>query len=74
VLFHFSLRIKKCNLSPIPLIFQYPFSFSNSFLEEEIGQALIEGAEKLAFHEHIEQHPIDFLGEKFKEKCVVIAV
>jgi 16S rRNA (guanine527-N7)-methyltransferase len=43
-------------------------------LEEEIGQALIEGAEKLAFHEHIEQHPIDFLGEKFKEKCVVIAV
>jgi 16S rRNA (guanine527-N7)-methyltransferase len=43
-------------------------------LEEEIGQALIEGAEKLAFPEHIEQHPIDFLGEKFKEKCVVIAV
>ncbi len=43
-------------------------------LEEEIGQALIEGAEELAFPEHIEQHPIDFLGEKFKEKVVVIAV
>lgn len=43
-------------------------------LEEEIGQALIQGAEQLAFPEHIEQHPIDFLGEKFKEKVVVIAV
>lgn len=43
-------------------------------LEEEIGQALIQGAEQLAFPEHIEQHPIDFLGEKFKEKVVVTAV
>ena len=43
-------------------------------LEEEIGQALIDGAERLAFPEHIEQHPIDFLGERFKEKYVVIAV
>lgn len=43
-------------------------------LEEEIGQALIDGAERLAFPEHIEQHSIDFLGEKFQEKVVVIAV
>ncbi len=43
-------------------------------LEEEIGQALIQGAELLTFPEHIEQHPIDFLGERFKEKYVVIAV
>lgn len=42
-------------------------------LEEEIGQALIEGAEQLVFPEHIEQHSIDFLGEKFKEKVVVVA-
>lgn len=42
-------------------------------LEEEIGQALIQGAEQLAFPEHIEQHPIHFFGERFKEKFVVVA-
>lgn len=43
-------------------------------LEEEIGQALVQGAEQLTFPEHIEQYPIDFLGEKFKEKVVVVAM
>jgi 16S rRNA (guanine527-N7)-methyltransferase len=34
---------------------------------------LIYGAEHLCFPEHIEQHPIDFLGEKFAQKVVIIA-
>lgn len=42
-------------------------------LETEIGEALIYGAEHLSFPERIAQHPIDFLGEKFSEKVVVIA-
>ncbi len=42
-------------------------------LEEEIGQALLQGAERLDFPEHIEQHSIEFLGEKFVQKFVVIA-
>lgn len=50
------------------------FCLKGGDLEEEIGQALVEGAELLAFPEHIEQYPIDFLGEKFKEKVVVKAI
>lgn len=42
-------------------------------LEEEIGQALVDGAERLAFPENIERKSIEFLGEKFKEKFVLIA-
>lgn len=42
-------------------------------LEDEIGQALVDGAERLAFPENIEQKSIEFLGEKFKEKFVLIA-
>ncbi|MDX2129495.1 MAG: 16S rRNA (guanine(527)-N(7))-methyltransferase RsmG [Chloroherpetonaceae bacterium] len=42
-------------------------------LEEEIGTALIESADTLSFPETIRTEPIDFLGEKFAEKFVVIA-
>jgi 16S rRNA (guanine527-N7)-methyltransferase len=42
-------------------------------LEEEIGQALVDGAARLSFPEKIEQHPLDFLGEKFAGKVVVAA-
>jgi 16S rRNA (guanine527-N7)-methyltransferase len=42
-------------------------------LEEEIGAALIYGAEHLTFPENIEEKSIEFLGEKFEDKCVVIA-
>ncbi len=42
-------------------------------LEKEIGEALVDGAERLSFPEHIEQHSIAFLGERFSDK-VVIAV
>jgi len=48
-------------------------SLKGGDLEDEIREALIYGAEHLCFPEHIEQHPIDFLGEKFAEKVVVIA-
>lgn len=48
-------------------------SLKGGDIEAEIGEALLYGAEHLTFPEHIEQHPIDFLGEKFAEKVVVIA-
>jgi len=48
-------------------------SLKGGFLDDEIRDALIYGAEHLCFPEHIEQHPIDFLGEKFAQKVVIIA-
>lgn len=42
-------------------------------LQTEIDTALVSAAEHLAFPEHIDTHPIDFLGEEFAGKVVVIA-
>ncbi|MBC8043562.1 MAG: 16S rRNA (guanine(527)-N(7))-methyltransferase RsmG [Rhizobacter sp.] len=42
-------------------------------LQTELDEALILAAESLSFPEHIDTHSIEFLGDDFKEKFVVVA-
>jgi 16S rRNA (guanine527-N7)-methyltransferase len=43
-------------------------------IESEINEAILHGAEHLTFPEDVQVHPIDFLGERFQEKYIVICV
>lgn len=41
-------------------------------IDAEVEESLIYGAENLCFPEHIDVKPIDFLGERFKDKYILI--
>ncbi len=43
-------------------------------IKSEIDEAILYGAEHLTFPEDVQIHPIDFLGERFQEKYIVICV
>lgn len=41
-------------------------------IDAEIEESLIYGAENLCFPEHIDTKPVDFLGERFEDKYILI--
>ncbi len=43
-------------------------------IDDEINEAMLYGAENLTFPEDIQAHPIDFLGDRFDEKYIVICL
>ncbi|ACF14271.1 methyltransferase GidB [Chloroherpeton thalassium ATCC 35110] len=42
-------------------------------IDEEIEEALVYGATHLCFPEHVETHSVEFLGERFLQKYVLVA-